>query len=130
MFIKCLTFEFQKNDPPFQLKLPPKAARPEKEVDPEYEEKMVSAFMTKHPAAFYGTWVLEQDQHSYKALLQPGCVRKEKQTKIHLDVVAQVVFLTVTYRSGSGSFVKYCSILPSIFVCMIFGVVACGFYTQ
>ncbi|NWH48563.1 SMCA1 protein, partial [Chroicocephalus maculipennis] len=30
----------QKNDPPFQLKLPPKAARPEKEVDPEYEEKM------------------------------------------------------------------------------------------
>ncbi|NWS48247.1 SMCA1 protein, partial [Probosciger aterrimus] len=30
----------QKNDPPFQLKLPPKAARPDKEVDPEYEEKM------------------------------------------------------------------------------------------
>lgn len=80
VFIKCLTFEFQKNDPPFQLKLPPKAARPEKEVDPEYEEKMVSAFMTKHPAAFYGTWL--QDQHSYKELLQPGCVRKQKQTKI------------------------------------------------
>ncbi|KAK4810177.1 hypothetical protein QYF61_010950, partial [Mycteria americana] len=38
--MKCLKFEFQKNDPPFQLKLPPKAARPEKEVDPEYEEKM------------------------------------------------------------------------------------------
>lgn len=79
VFIKCLTFEFQKNDPPFQLKLPPKAARPEKEVDPEYEEKMVSAFMTKHTAAFYDTWLLEQDQHSYKELLQPGCVRKEKQ---------------------------------------------------
>ncbi|XP_069842992.1 probable global transcription activator SNF2L1 [Dendropsophus ebraccatus] len=30
----------QKNDPPFQLKLPPKAQHPEKEVDPEYEEKM------------------------------------------------------------------------------------------
>nr|DBA21016.1 TPA: hypothetical protein GDO54_017741 [Pyxicephalus adspersus] len=30
----------EKNDPPFQLKLPPKAQRPEKEVDPEYEEKM------------------------------------------------------------------------------------------
>ncbi|KAM8997561.1 putative global transcription activator SNF2L1 isoform 1-T1 [Ara ararauna] len=30
----------RKNDPPFQLKLPPKAARPDKEVDPEYEEKM------------------------------------------------------------------------------------------
>lgn len=76
VFIKCLTFEFQKNDPPFQLKLPPKAARPDKEVDPEYEEKMVSAFMTKHTAAFYDTWLLEQDQHSYKELLQPGCVRK------------------------------------------------------
>uniref|UniRef100_A0A8C3F5W6 SNF2 related chromatin remodeling ATPase 1 n=1 Tax=Chrysemys picta bellii TaxID=8478 RepID=A0A8C3F5W6_CHRPI len=37
---KCLKFEFQKNDPPFQLKLPPKASRPEKEIDPEYEEKM------------------------------------------------------------------------------------------
>lgn len=60
VFIKCSTFEFQKNDPPFQLKLPPKAARPEKEVDPEYEEKMVSAFMTRHPAAFYGP--MEQGQ--------------------------------------------------------------------
>lgn len=50
MFIKCLKFEFQKNDPPFQLKLPPKAARPEKEIDPEYEEKMVSVFTTKYTA--------------------------------------------------------------------------------
>lgn len=122
VFIKCLTFEFQKNDPPFQLKLPPKAARPEKEVDPEYEEKMVSVFMTKHTAAFYGTWLLEQDQHSYKELLQPGCVRKEKQMKIHLNAWARVVFLTVTNRcfvktmraeeAGSGSSVKYCPILP------------------
>ncbi|XP_029463739.1 probable global transcription activator SNF2L1 isoform X1 [Rhinatrema bivittatum] len=32
--------EKMKNDPPFQLKLPPKASRLEKEVDPEYEEKM------------------------------------------------------------------------------------------
>ncbi|KAG8553692.1 hypothetical protein GDO81_003515 [Engystomops pustulosus] len=30
----------EKNDPPFLLKLPPKAQRPEKEMDPEYEEKM------------------------------------------------------------------------------------------
>ncbi|ETE70144.1 putative global transcription activator SNF2L1, partial [Ophiophagus hannah] len=29
-----------KNDPPFQLKLPPKATKSEKEIDPEYEEKM------------------------------------------------------------------------------------------
>ncbi|KAH0630943.1 hypothetical protein JD844_004332 [Phrynosoma platyrhinos] len=30
----------EKNDPPFQLKPPPKASKSEKEVDPEYEEKM------------------------------------------------------------------------------------------
>lgn len=86
IFIKCLKFEFQKNDPPFQLKLPPKAARPEKEVDPEYEEKMVSVFTTKHAAAFYDVCLFELVQHSYKELLQTGCVRKEKQMKIHLNV--------------------------------------------
>ncbi|XP_043829923.1 probable global transcription activator SNF2L1 isoform X4 [Dromiciops gliroides] len=32
--------EEEKNDPPFQLKSPPKACRPEKEIDSEYEEKM------------------------------------------------------------------------------------------
>uniref|UniRef100_A0A8C5QL26 SNF2 related chromatin remodeling ATPase 1 n=1 Tax=Leptobrachium leishanense TaxID=445787 RepID=A0A8C5QL26_9ANUR len=32
--------EEEKCDPPFQLKLPPKASRPDKEMDPEYEEKM------------------------------------------------------------------------------------------
>ncbi|KAL7979979.1 hypothetical protein Chor_004448 [Crotalus horridus] len=38
----CLNFSFylQKNDPPFQLRLPPKATKSEKEIDPEYEEKM------------------------------------------------------------------------------------------
>ncbi|XP_044538633.1 uncharacterized protein LOC123253516 [Gracilinanus agilis] len=32
--------EEEKNDPPFLLKPPPKACRPEKEIDSEYEEKM------------------------------------------------------------------------------------------
>ncbi|XP_069468752.1 probable global transcription activator SNF2L1 isoform X2 [Ambystoma mexicanum] len=32
--------EGEKDDPPFHLKLPPKVTCPEKEVDPEYEEKM------------------------------------------------------------------------------------------
>lgn len=73
---------------------------------------MVSAFVTKHPAAFYGT--VEQDQHSSKELLQPGCVRKEKQIQIHWDVWAHVMFLTVTDRPGSGSSVKHCPILPNI----------------
>lgn len=59
-----------------------------------------------------------------KELLQPGCVRKKNQIKINLDV--HVVSLTVTDRSGSGSSVKCCPILPSI-VCMVFGVVPCGF---
>uniref|UniRef100_A0A6I8RMZ2 SWI/SNF-related, matrix-associated, actin-dependent regulator of chromatin, subfamily a, member 1 n=1 Tax=Xenopus tropicalis TaxID=8364 RepID=A0A6I8RMZ2_XENTR len=36
----AITFSHRKNDPPFLLKLPPKASRPEKEIDPEYEEKM------------------------------------------------------------------------------------------
>lgn len=72
---------------------------------------------------------------SYKELLQPGCVRKEKQIQIHLDDLINLGLRPRhvshgDYRSGSGSSVKYCSILPSIFVCMIFGVVVCGFYTQ
>jgi len=84
--MKCLKLEFQKNDPPFQLKLPPKVARPEKEVDPEYEEKMVSVFTTKLTAAFYSICLLELDRHSYRELVQTGYDRKEKQIKISLNV--------------------------------------------
>lgn len=43
--IEEVSFYLQKNDPPFQLKLPPKATKSEKEIDPEYEEKMVNLLL-------------------------------------------------------------------------------------
>ena len=44
-FDDLFSLKFQKNVSPFQLKLAVKASKSEKEMDPEYEEKMVNMFL-------------------------------------------------------------------------------------